>query len=694
MLGVKKQYGAIGEQKCGLKGQKSRMSTRQRQKADPRPLGLQLPLLLGAVFALKLLVVLQLRDHPLLQPDVGLDTAAYAGLARRVVAGDLALGPGFYFVSPLYIYFLAAGLAVTDSFTAVRVVQIGLGAASVGMVFLSARDWFGERAAWIAAGLAAFTGLFTFYESLILQASLDAVLTSAALLCVTRGLLTGRWPWWGTAGLVFGLAILNRPNMAFGLAGIAVALLVARRPRPLALVVAGLLAGLAPVAVRNMVVINKWSGGSAFASSHGGLNFYIGNSASATGFYQQVPGITPNIKGQAEDARLVAGKSLGRPVDDAAASSYFFGLAWTWIREQPMDAATLFARKLGYTFSAHHVALPHSYPFYAHDAGTMLRFYAIGPWLLIPLGLVGLVGFAPTPPRRTDYLVWVSFVPGYAVGVAAFFIAERYRLPLLVPLCIGAGAAVDGVVRAWTSRRVSVLAVPGMVFIVLLVSSNWRLALHDGRWEEGLRLAEHLVTIGRYDEADRWVSRLEANAPRRGVASYGVGVQLVGAKQDARALPHLQRAHEAGLPQSGYQLVLALQRTGDLARAARVIHDITPSDTDDVETWLTFGRLAMQVKAPAEAERFFRQAVAMRPDQPGARVQYGLNLLVLDRCDAAVPELLEATRLDSKDPESLAHLAYCEARLGRLGDARAHAEAALALDPSHALARQVRGVIR
>jgi tetratricopeptide (TPR) repeat protein len=673
------------------------MSAARRQKGDPRPVvppRLQLPLLLGAVFVLKLLVVLQLRDHPLLQPDVGLDTAAYAGLARRVVSGDLALGPGLYFVSPLYIYFLAAGLAITDSFTAVRVLQIALGTLSVGMVFLSARDWFGARTAWIAAGLAAFTGLFTFYESLILQASLDAVLTSAALLCVSRGLLTRRWPWWGTAGLVFGLAILNRPNMAFGLAGIATALLVTRRARPLAIVAAGLLIGMAPVAIRNVVVSKQWSLTSAFASSHGGLNFYIGNGPSATGFYHQVPGITPNIKGQAEDARRVAEKALGRPLDDAETSSYFFGLARTWILEHPVAAASLFARKLGYTFSAHHVALPHSYPFYAYDVGTMLRFSAIGPWLLIPLGLVGLVCFAPPAPRRRDYLVWVSFVPGYAVGVAAFFIAERYRLPLLVPLCIGSGAAIDGALRAWSARRAAALAVPAMAFVVLFTLSNWRLALHDGRWEEGLRLAEHLVTIGRYDEAEQWVGTLEANAPRRGMASYGVGVQLLAAKQGARAVPHLRRAFEAGFPQSGYELAVALQRAGDLPAAARVIHDITLSDADDVEAWLKVGRLAMQAKAPLEAERFFRQAVVMQPGLASARVQYGLNLLVLDRCDAAIPELAEATRLDPKDPEPLAHLAYCEIKLGRASEARAHAAAALALDPGHALARQVFDAIR
>ena len=240
-------------------------STRARPGRLPEEpaTGWRRPILcLAGVFVLKLLVVLQLRDHPLLQPDVGLDTAAYAELARRVVAGDLGLGPGLYFISPLYIYFLAASLAGTDSFTAVRVLQVLLGTASVGFVFLSARDWFGERAAWVAAGVATFTGLFTFYESLVLQASLDGVLTSAALLSVTRGLITEKKGWWTAAGVVFGLAVLNRPNMAFGFAGIAAALLLTRRLHALALIVAGLAIGVAPVAIRNVVVSQQWSIGS------------------------------------------------------------------------------------------------------------------------------------------------------------------------------------------------------------------------------------------------------------------------------------------------------------------------------------------------------------------------------------------------------------------------------------------------
>jgi tetratricopeptide (TPR) repeat protein len=265
---------------------------------------------------------------------------------------------------------------------------------------------------------------------------------------------------------------------------------------------------------------------------------------------------------------------------------------------------------------------------------------------------------------------------------------------MLAPLCISTGAAIDGALRAVTERRAAALALPGIVLVALFAAANWRLPLHDGRWEEGLRLAEHLVTIGRFDEAEEWARTLETNAPRRGVADFGVGVQLRAAGQHARAVPHLHRAVEAGLPQGGYELAAALQQTGDLQAAARVIRDITLREQDDAETSLKIGRLAMQAKVPDEAERFFRQAVAMQPDQAGARLQYGLNLLVLDKCETAIAELKEANRLDATDPEPLAHLAYCEVKLGRVGEARSHAEAALALDPNHGLARQVRSAVR
>ena len=710
---------------------------------------------LTIVLILKLLVLLQLRDHPLLQPAAGLDTTAYVDLAARVLAGDIGLGPGLYYVSPLYIYFIAGNLAVFDSFTALRIVQIVLGTASVACVYLTAKAWFGRRPAWIAGAVAALTGIFTFYEVVIIQSSIDAFMTSAALLALTLGLSggqgvrqpegqkargrrgrsagvgaelrsvrTGRWLL--VAGIIFGLATLNRPNMPFGAAAVVGVLLLTRRFRPAALIVAGLLAGIAPAAIRNADVAGQWT----FVPSHGGLNFYIGNGEGATGFYRQLPGISPTIGGQERDVKRVAQAAVGRPLTDAETSDYFYGLAWTWIRAHPLDAAALFARKVAYTFSGHHVALPHSYPFYAYDEQTLLRFYVFGPWLLVPLGIVGLGLVAPRS-AGADYLAWAAFVPGYAVGVAAFFVAERYRLPLLVPLCVGTGALIDFAIRSIESNEARRLRVPAFAVAALLAFANWPRGLQDGRWEEGLRTAQRLVITHRYAEADDYVRRFEPRGPHPGAMHYGVGAQLLIENQPERALPHLTRANELGserpevayalgqallkterardavahlqrgfeagiqLPLGGYELALALHTVGDNAGAVRIIQRIgLPHDEEDPEAWLRIGRLAARAKAPDVAQGYFQRAVQMRPDMASARQQYGLNLLVLRRYDEAALHLAEAVRLDPRDPDSLAHLAYCELQLGNTAAAIRHVEAALGVEPAHPLANQLLAAIR
>jgi len=279
----------------------------------------RLLVLLAGTFVLKALVLSQLRDHPLLAPDSGLDTTAYVRLADQVLAGNIGLGPGLYYVSPFYIYFLAAVLAVFHSFTAVRVVQIALGTATVAFIFLMSRQWFGDRAAWISALLAAFTGLFTFYEVLILQSSIDAFLTAAALYFVASAFRRNasepvvsafrRNGAFVLAGLIWGVQTLNRPNVLIAVIGVAIVMAIAlRRIKPAALLVTGLLVGMAPVAIRNVVVAGEWT----LVSSHGGLNFYIGNNPNATGFYQNVPGVTPSIVGQ--DLRPLSSAVRGRGV--------------------------------------------------------------------------------------------------------------------------------------------------------------------------------------------------------------------------------------------------------------------------------------------------------------------------------------------------------------------------------------------
>jgi len=559
-----------------------------------------------AVLAAKLTIVFQLRHHPLLQPDGGLDTAAYLRLAAQVAGGDLALGPGLYYLSPLYIYFLAGARIVTDSLTFVRVVQAALGTAAVACVFWTARTWYGERAGWIAAMLAALTGVFTFYEAVILQSSLDTFLTAAALWCLADGFSRKIL----LCGVIFGLQTLNRPNVLVAVVGMLAVLVLVRRARTAALIVAGVVVALAPVLIRNAIVSREF----ALLSSHGGLNFFIGNNAAATGQFNAVPDVRANIDGQAEDTRKVAEKAAGRALTDAEVSAHFTGLASSWIRSNPGAAAKLFVKKLALVFNARHQWLDFSYPYYAYDAGTSLWLLFVGPWLLVPLGLAGLV--VARPAERPEYLVFASFVPLYAIGVAIFFVGERYRLPLLVALCVSAGGALDWIMLAFRQRtpRTSMAAAAG-VFLAASIVAFWPFKLDDGRFAERLRLSKVLMNRGDYGLAAMELERAHALDPSHTIAEFNLGMALVSSGRAAEGIVHARRAVDAGvaMPGARYALAGALMATGDRDGAVVVLRAAVPAPDDSAESCYRVALLALDAGAPDVAERYARQALALRP---------------------------------------------------------------------------------
>jgi tetratricopeptide (TPR) repeat protein/4-amino-4-deoxy-L-arabinose transferase-like glycosyltransferase len=691
----------------------------------------RLLIFLTAVFAAKFVVLLQLYDHPLLQANAGLDTTVYTSLAAKVLAGNPSLAPGLYFVSPLYIYFLAAILSVSGSLAFARLVQIALGTAAVWMMFVGARAWFGERAGWCAAVLAALTGLFTFHEVLILQAALDPFLTAAALTALALALTARRAQmWFAVSGIAFGIQTLNRPSVLIPCLVVLALLSIARRWRPAIFMAAGLAIALSPVVIRNGIVARDWSP----ASSHGGLNFYIGNNADANGTYHLVPGITPNIAGQQEDARRVAEASVGRPLDDSEVAAYFYGLGWTWIRLHPKDAFALFARKLGYTFSSAYITLNYSYPFYAYDARTLLALLFVGPWLLIPVGVVGLVIGMPAD-RRFEYLVWVSFVPVYAIAVATFFVTERYRLPMLVPLCMGSGVTVDAIFRLkaeatkfkrrkanGTGFQPEIFALLAIIPLAILV--NWPVHLDDGRAEERTRMAEAMVAGDEYDDAEEWVQKAERDHPSPGLlhfrvarayilhrqpqraidhlkrsiqidpnrpeVDYAYGQALVDAGRSAEAIPHLRNAMRAGVrvDLAGYDLARALAATGNRAGALQILQTVKPENPKDADSWDALGQLALQLESPSLAAAFFNQALAAAPQTAKPMADLGLALAMMGRYPEAISNFTHALALDPANAATELNLAVAYAETGRIAEARAHAEAALRLKPDYAKARQ------
>ena len=361
-----------------------------------------------------------------------MDGAVYLALARN---GPPAVA---YFVSPLYLYFLKlTGASVALASAA----QIILGSLGVVLLFDTARRWFGLRGAFLPATLVMFTGVVTFDEVTILQSALDPFLVALMLWTLTVALQSDDQEKnqtvlrFAAAGAAAALFALNRPNALIWLAASALLLLVQRRLRQAAAFAAGCALLLAPVVLRNYAVAHEL----VLVSTHGGLNFYIGNNAEADGTYHAVPGIRPTITGQSVDAARVAAAAAGRPLRAGEVSRWFYGQAFRWIGAHPADALRLFARKLAYTIHETDLALNTSYDFFRRDVDSPLRLLVVGPWLLVPLGAAG----AMSRIRDRRFRLWAAFIPVYAVSVALFFVASRYRLPLLLAFAVCAAGIFE-----------------------------------------------------------------------------------------------------------------------------------------------------------------------------------------------------------------------------------------------------------
>jgi len=615
-------------------------------------------LLLLATFGLKAAVLAQLGSHPLLQPYGDIDGGVYARLAERIAHGDLLLrgeGPVPFFVSPLYAYFLAA---TGVSFPAARVLQILFGTMAVALVFLTARRLFGDRAALAAGVLVALTGVVTFHEIVILQAALDPFLTALFLYLLAVGLSedeekislkvkrgrerargVARWGTFLAAGAAGGLLSLNRPNALLCVAAIAVALALTplaarqqtaassssipfeenflRRVWTVAAFVGGAAVMIAPFTLRNLVVSHEL----VLISSHGGLNFLVGNGPGATGAYRAIPGITPDIGGQARDARRVAEAAEGRTLSTREVSAHFAKEALRWIRENPGAAGSLFLRKIRYTLSGDEAPLNFSFPWY-REKSAVLKLLCVGPGLLVPLGGAGFVLalLGSTGANRRALLVWAAFVPAYVLAVAAFFVATRYRLPLLVALAPLGGAGVARLSPAWRAKSAS-LGIAVLVAAILAAISLWPTGFYDGSADEEMQLV-----LWEIEKGDAGAMRhAEAAAPAHPEPAlfwFRVGRSFETAGKSDDAIAALSRSHGIDASREGVASLLssllekrgvARTTSGDAAGGRSDLERAVHVDAANATARLNLAVACAMAGETDRARTLAREALAIQP---------------------------------------------------------------------------------
>jgi tetratricopeptide (TPR) repeat protein len=367
-----------------------------------------------------------------------------------------------------------------------------------------------------------------------------------------------------------------------------------------------------------VVAHNLRAGELVLVSSNGGINYFIGNHAGASGAYEPIEGVQFFQSGMPHDGGSIAEASrrAGRPLSAAAASNFWLREALRWQLAHPAEALSLLGRKFVYALADYEIPQIENFD-WARRESALLRVSPIRAGVLIPLGLAGIFLAARGRPRSRPL---VYALAAYWLALAAFFVTARFRaagMPLLFGFSAFALVEIVGAMRAHAMRRaaatsISVVLLSWLAFQVapagVRESSQQLLAYSRGvtamQRNEFAAAAREFALAARQnpEHAPSWANlgycqeQLGQNAAA--VASYSASLRV--GPGDPRVLELLS------------QLLL---RDGEFAAAQTRLLELTAIQPDNWLAWASLGDLAMQA-GELEAMRSHWQRVLDGSDDP------------------------------------------------------------------------------
>jgi 4-amino-4-deoxy-L-arabinose transferase-like glycosyltransferase len=353
----------------------------------------------------------------------------YDRIARQLLS-ERVYTDGWF--PPGYPLLLTAIYAIFGAHVAaVRFVQVSLGAATCGMVYLLGRRLYDERAGIVGAVLLAFYPPHLYFTwRLMAETAFACVLAVSAWLTIE---LVDEPRWWrGLAlGLTLGLGSLLKSNLIILPPLLLLWLVVTlRRRSPVKVLVTVAVPFVLLLEVVPLANFAAGRGLSAPLPLNTGHTLWWANNPKSNGYFVMADA-DPEVRTFIREAGLADALTTS---SRAEKDRIYQHLAVTWMRAHPVAFLRLAPRKLLNAFSPMPMAAV------LESNGSAAIIYAVVYGLLLPFAAYGFAASLrhPTPSARVIHLILLS----YAVMVVIFYGTPRFTLIVIPFFTVFAGHAV------------------------------------------------------------------------------------------------------------------------------------------------------------------------------------------------------------------------------------------------------------
>lgn len=545
-----------------------------------------------------------------------MDSMHIDGWAKAIAAGDA--GSAVYFRGPLVPYLLAIVYKLGGGVQGALLMNHLAGAATCGLVWVLAREYFSRSVALAAGLVAALYWPFIYFEGEVLIEPVYIALVVLSLWRLARAVAQPTLLRLAAAGACVGLAALARPTL-LALVPVLPFVFAARVEKNVASKRAWLYPSLVVAAACAIVlapaIVHNYAAGKSFVpvTWSGGLNFYIGNNPESDGRSAMIPGATTPWMGGDEEAIAIASVEAGDTLTAAQASRFYTRKGFAYLADEPAGAANLFARKL-YMFWEGPERSNEKYIYFFWDRFGWGRVPTPGFWLVSPLALFAMIRLWP---RRRELALLYCFVLAYMIGVVAFFVVARYRLPVVPVLIIFAAWTAVEIANAFKARRWRAASRNSAFVAVLFLFVN-------ASYPEFLLQRESHVAISHYMLAGAFTERGDKD---------GALVELVYARAAYERAPS---PYYAGVAQDIYfKLGTLLYERGKCVEAIKALGQIQPADPRAGEARFMFADCCERTGRFPEAGKAYEIVLKTDPNNVRALQGYLRCLEATGRWDAA-----------------------------------------------------------